>query len=195
MDTQTLLKAGKVPRHLLPWGKGQKINACVSPDEDVAFMFDVCLHGLQFVDMPFTGYGGYTVMDDSDRELSRHLQAVKHAKGRILKTGLGFGCFVRMCLTKPEVEHIDVIEINANIIKHFGAEFEDDPRVTIHHCDALDFEPGNRHWHLGWHDIYTEGNGGLQLRHGTLIKKSYPNCDTQGAWAFPRFLRRLGNII
>jgi len=185
MNVAALMKAGRTPRDLFPWNKGQKLNACLSPDGD-AFLFDVCLHGLHLVDFPLTGYGGYTVMDDSDRELKRHLQGVKHATGRVLKTGLGFGCFVRMCLTKPDVEHIDVVEINRGIIDHFGAQFQDDPRVTIHHADAFEFDPAGREWDFGWHDIYTEGNEGLAFAHVRLIKRFLSRCKQQGAWQLPR---------
>lgn len=190
MDVDKFLQAGKVPRHLLPWGQGQALNALVWKDD--AFMFHVCAEALHLVDSPIEGFGGYTVMDDSDRELSRHLEAVKHAKGRVLKTGLGFGCFVRMCLLKPEVERIDVIEIDDNVIAHFGAEFKDNPRVRIYHGDALhvDIDP-NARWDLAWHDIYCAGNKGLQALHSKLLLKYARHCRKQGAWQFPREYRKL----
>ncbi|MEL7281331.1 MAG: hypothetical protein AAGK79_13305 [Pseudomonadota bacterium] len=189
MDTDALLNAGRAPRHLFPWGKGKSFNATVQ--QGTAFMTHVCLHGLQFVDFPMEGYGGYTVMDDSDQELSRHFDAVRHATGSVLKTGLGFGCFVRMCLTKPDVEHIDVVEINGQIIDHFGAEFADDPRVTIHHADAFEFDPTGRSWNFGWHDIYTDGNEGLASAHIRLIKRYLNHCKKQGAWQLPRETRNM----
>lgn len=189
MDTQALLKAGRAPRDLFPWGKDQSYNATVQGD--VAFMTHVCLAGLHMVDFPMAGFGGYTVMDDSDAELSRHFEAVRHSAGRVLKTGLGFGCFVRMCLTKPDVEHIDVIEIQKPIIDHFGAEFEGNPRVTIHHADAFEFEPSGHRWDFAWHDIYTDGNEGLAAAHTRLIKKFLPYCEKQGAWQLPREARNM----
>ena len=189
MNVPKLLEAGRVPRHLLPWGKGQKFNASVQ--SGTAFMSHVCMAGLNRVDFPMKGYGGHTVMDDSDVELSRHLDAVRHATGNVLKTGLGFGCFIRMCLTKTDVKHIDVVEINGNIIDHFGAEFNDDPRVTIHHCDAFDFDPSGRYWDFAWHDIYTEGNEGLATAHVRLIRRYLKHCAVQGAWQLPRETRKM----
>src|SRR5690349_23120864 len=180
MDVLEVLKAGKVPRNLFPWSSFP-LNAKIV--EGHAFLFDICLAGLHLIDD--NGLGGYTVMDDSDTELSRHLEAVNHAHGRVLKTGLGMGCFVRMCLTKPDVEHIDVVEINENVIQHFGAEFADNPRVTIHQADAFEFPLAKGPWDFAWHDIYCDGNDGLQVLHVKLIKRYKDAATTQGAWGLP----------
>ena len=193
MDTAALYDAARVPRHLLPWGQGRDINAHFI--EGHAFLFHVCMEGLHLIDRPEEGYGGYTVMDDSPGEIARHFEAVRRAKGRVLKTGLGMGCFVRMCLTKPEVEHIDVIEKDPRIIDHFGAEFAGNPRVTIHHADALAWEPAERRWDFGWHDIYCDGNHGLQALHVKLIVRYARRCRLQGAWGLPRFARRLSHRV
>lgn len=186
MNKQLLIEAGKVPRHLLPWKAGL-MNAherC-----GVAHLSHLCVHGLHTVDDK--GYGGYTVMEDSDRELSRHLQAVCHARGRVLKTGLGLGCFVRMCLSKDDVDHIDVVEIDPYVASHFGAEFRDNPRVTVHLSDALTWDFGERRWDFAWHDIYCEGNNGLQDLHMQLILRYRKHAASQGAWNFPRWMKRL----
>jgi spermidine synthase len=185
-----LIQAGKAPRHLFPW-PGFPVNAKLI--EGHAFLFDVCMAGLHLVDD--NGFGGYTIMDDSDAELSRHLNAVRHAHGRVLKTGLGMGCFVRMCLQKPDVEHIDVVELNADIIEHFGAEFSGDPRVTIHHQDAFEFSLSHGPWDFAWHDIYCEGNDGLQPLHVKLINRYRKAAKLQGAWNLPRWVRRLAPRI
>lgn len=181
-----ILASGKVPRHLLPW-HGYPMNAKIIKGD--AFLFDVCLAGLHLVDDD--GLGGYTVMDDSDAELSRHLNAVRHAKGRVLKTGLGMGCFVRMCLQHDQVEHIDVVEIDAKIIEHFGAEFVGNDRVTVHYADAFEFPLSHGPWDFAWHDIYCEGNDGLQTLHTKLIKRYHDVATKQGAWQYPRCIRRI----
>src|SRR6185295_6407091 len=80
---------------------------------------------------------GEIVMEDSERELRRHLPIWLNARGRVLKTGLGLGCVVRGLLANPDVHHVDVVEIDADIIRIIGAEFAGNPRVTIHHADAL----------------------------------------------------------
>ncbi len=187
MNKQEFVNAGKLPRDLLPW-KSPDGSLNAKEHNGHAFLFHVCMAGLHLLDD--NGFGGYTVMDDSDREISRHLNAVNRAHGRVLKTGLGFGCFVRMCLEKSEVDHIDVIEIDKNVINHFGREFDGNPRVTIHHCDAFEFPLEGKHWDTAWHDIYCEANDGLALLHSKLILRYLNHCDYQGAWQLPRWFKR-----
>jgi len=184
------LAAGKVPRHLLPW-QSRSYNAKVVNGD--AFLFHHCMEGLHLIDDE--GFGGYTVMDDHDGELLRHMEAVLAARGRVLKTGLGMGCFIRMCLLKPEVAHIDVIEINPAIAAHFGAEFKGNPRVTIHVMDAFDFPTEGRSWDFIWHDIYTDGNDGLHVAHAALMTKFLDTSGSQGAWMFPREFKRLARCV
>lgn len=129
-------------------------------------------------------------MSDNDDELRKHFNAVRLARGRILKTGLGFGSFVNMALTKPEVEHIDVVEIDEEIIAHFGARFIDEPRVTIHHADAFEFPTGRKYWDLAWHDIYVQNNEGLATEHLKLMKRYIGVCGTQGAWGLPKVVKK-----
>jgi len=190
-DIATFIQAAKAPRHLFPWRSANwNRNAIVLNGN--AFLLDSTpsIATLHLMDHD-QGYGGYTIMDDSDAEIRRHMAAILAAKGRVLKTGLGFGCFVRACLLKPDVEHIDVIEIDKEIIDHFGAEFAGNQRVTIHHADAFEFDLTSCHWDLAWHDIYCQQNDGLQALHINLIKRYSEYCDWQGAWKLPRWGGRL----
>lgn len=130
---------------------------------------------------------GEIVMEDSAQELRKHMPIWLEARGRVLKTGLGLGCVVRGLLASDLVEHVDVVEIDADIIRVIGAEFEDEPRLTIHHADALTWDFGKRRWDYAWHDIWTDGDRALQLLHADLIKRFWPAVGSrQGAWAFPR---------
>lgn len=135
---------------------------------------------------------GEIVMEDSRKELSRHLPIWLQAKGRVLITGLGLGCVVRGLLASPFVTHVDVIEINEDILRIVGAEFVGNERVTLHHGDAREFEfPEGTEWDFAWHDIWTEGNEGLHLEHMKLIKRFIAHVDDQGAWQLPRELKQL----
>lgn len=131
------------------------------------------------------------VMEDSLEELRKHLPIWLHARGRVLVTGLGLGCVVRGLLAKPTVEHIDVVEIDETILRVVGAEFEGNPRVTLHHADAETW-PLSGHWDYSWHDLWTqEGHGALCVQHARLIARCTPFVTRQGAWAFPRAHKRI----
>jgi predicted membrane-bound spermidine synthase len=105
----------------------------------------------------------------------------------VLVTGLGLGCVVRGLLAKPEVDHIDVVELDGAIIDVVGAEFAAEPRVTIHHHNALTFPVEGRSWDVAWHDIWCERNDGLDMLHAKMIHHFADACPQQGAWAFPRW--------
>jgi hypothetical protein len=136
------------------------------------------------------------VMEDSPRELRKHLPIWMKATGRVLITGLGLGCVVRGLLAKPQIEHICVVEIDADIIRIIGAEFADNDRVTIHHGDALTIQfPDTTRWDYAWHDLWMdEGDSdddNLQKLHCRLILNFADRIPNQGAWAFPRFAKRI----
>jgi len=132
-------------------------------------------------------------MEDSYRELARHLPIWMRASGRVLVTGLGLGCVIRGLLAKPEVEFIDVIEIDKGIARVVGAEFANNPRVILHVADALSWPIGKQRWDYAWHDIWSDTDAGephLQVLHGKLIKRFAGHVPEQGAWEFPRKIKR-----
>lgn len=137
-------------------------------------------------------HDGEIVMEDSLRELRRHMPIWLRARGRVLVSGLGLGCVVRGLLASPAVEHVDVVEIDQKIIDVIGAEFVGDPRVTLRRGDALAIDwPEGKRWDCAWHDIWCVGNDGLQALHMKLITRYHQRCAMQGAWQFPREFRRL----
>lgn len=157
---------------------------------------------------------GEIVMEDSPRELRRHL-GVWIAAGRppplsrtrawtpgrrhgwrVLVTGLGLGCVVRGLLRSPWVQHIDVVEICPHIIAAVGDEFAGSRRVTIHHGDALTYEwPDGTSWDFAWHDLWVEG-AGLQLLHVKVMTRYLGMARRQGAWRLPRMVgRRRANPV
>jgi hypothetical protein len=130
---------------------------------------------------------GEIVMEDSRRELSKHLPIWMSARGRVLKTGLGLGCVVRGLLANADVDLITVIEIDDSVIQMIAPEFASSPRVEIIHANALEWEPEEgRRWDFAWHDIWTDGPSHLQLLHAKLACKFKHHCGPQGAWEFPR---------
>jgi len=140
--------------------------------------------------------GGEVVMDDGAVELRRHLPIWLAARGRVLVSGLGLGCVVRGLLASPLVDLVDVIEIDRHILRAVGPEFEGNPRVRLHHGDALSFEwPAEARWDVAWHDIWCDGSG-LQVLHAQLLARYQGRAARQGAWMLPRFVkRRVGGLI
>lgn len=137
---------------------------------------------------------GEIVMEDSPTELMKHLPIWMMARGSVLVTGLGLGCVVRGLLANPAVDHIDVVEIDATIIRLIGPEFFGNKRVKIHHGDAIEIEfPPERRWNFAWHDLWTETGGRphLQILHAMLYMRFKDRVGHQGAWAFPRFASRM----
>lgn len=131
---------------------------------------------------------GEVVMEDTPYELRKHLPILLAAHGRVLITGLGLGCVVRGLLTRPEVDHIDVIEIDEALLTYIGWEFAKDPRVTLHHGDAETIELDGQ-WDFAWHDVWSEKES-LQLIHTRLMVRWLHQCQRQGAWELPRFAKR-----
>lgn len=129
---------------------------------------------------------GEIVMEDSRMELARHLPIFMAARGRVLISGLGLGCVLRGLLIKPEVEHVDVVELDPGILRVVGAEFRGHPRVTLHFGDALTVRwPRATAWDFAWHDVWVDGPG-LDRLHTRLIGRYHRRCRHQGAWQMPR---------
>lgn len=133
---------------------------------------------------------GEVVMEDSRRELSRHLPIMLHAKGRVLVSGLGLGCVVRGLLANPEVSHITVVEIDGHIIRAVWHEFMPATKCLLLQGDAfeMNWPPGTR-FDYAWHDIWHEETHEALL-HGKLMVRYMDLCSMQGARGMPRWWRR-----
>ncbi len=133
---------------------------------------------------------GEIVMEDSRRELRRHLPIMLNARGRVLVTGLGLGCVVRGLLANPAVEHVTVLEIDSDIIRAVWGEFQRNERLLLLQGDAFEYAwpPGMR-FDFAWHDIYREGVHEAVL-HGKLMVRYAGMVRAQGAWGMPRWFRR-----
>lgn len=140
---------------------------------------------------------GEIVMEDSKPELRQHLPIWLKGRGCILVTGLGLGCVVRGLLANPDVERIDVIEIDRGILDAIGPEFAGEGRVNLIHGDALEHPVNGERWDFAWHDIWVDEACGrdLQLFHADLIARFMPVCGPQGAWKLPRFMSRLAPAV
>jgi spermidine synthase len=135
---------------------------------------------------------GETVMEDGITELRRHLPIRLAAHGRVLITGLGLGCVVRGLLANSDVDVIDVVEIDRQILRIIGHEFQSNRRVRLHCCDALTWEsPKGACYDFAYHDIWRDEQRHISLAHLELITRYHGIANTQDAWGMPRFARRI----
>lgn len=132
------------------------------------------------------------VMEDSLHELRQHLPIWMAGRGRVLVTGLGLGCVVRGLLLNHEVKHIDVIDIDKDILRVVGHEFKSNPRVTLYHGDALTYHiPHNHAYDYAWHDVHEmDREEHVSVLHAQLLSRFQGRVRLQGAWNFPRFMKR-----
>lgn len=133
---------------------------------------------------------GECVMEDSPRELARHLPIVLRARGRVLVTGLGLGCVVRGLLANPDVEHVDVIELDRGIVEMTGPEFFNNSRCTIYLGNAEHIRLSARdRWDFAWHDLWAEQEH-LDVLHARVLARYAPRVRVQqGCWMMDRYLK------
>ena len=97
------------------------------------------------------------IMSNTPAELNDQYEPIykiQELGGRILINGLGLGCIVKAALSFPNVERIDVVELEQDII-NLVAPYYTDHRVHIYHADAYEikWEKEDR-WTVAWHDIW-----------------------------------------
>lgn len=107
---------------------------------------------------------------------------------RVLIGGLGLGCILRVALLTPTVEHVDVVEIDPDVIALVGPHYEKmaaDAGVTlvIHEADLYQIKwPTGTHWDVAWFDIWPDLCTD-NLEQMTKLRGSYGRRTTwQGCW-------------
>lgn len=143
---------------------------------------------------PYDMGAGEVVMEDTDYELRTHLQFMMMAYGHVLITGLGLGCVARGTLANPRVRSVTVIERDKEVLSMVAPHMPSDIKVV--RADALDYiRDTDQQYQCVWHDVWTDQDAGephLAVKHMELITETVRICSGfQGAWAFPRYYRRL----
>jgi len=124
-----------------------------------------------------------TVMSDTTAEADDAIPFVRQAKGRVLIHGLGLGAVLQAVLAKTEVAHVDVVEIDADIIALVGDHYNCE-RLTIHHGDALTYKwPRGTRWNIVWHDIWDNICTDNLPTMKRLRRMFARRCDVQMCWA------------
>jgi hypothetical protein len=96
-------------------------------------------------------------MSDTTAEARDHFDVgreIERRGGRVLIVGLGLGMIVKHALSLPNVEHVDVVEIDPDVVALVGPAYASE-RCTIHEADIFDmtWEKGT-HWTVAWFDIW-----------------------------------------
>lgn len=141
----------------------------------------------------------WSVMMDTPAEYADHADLLDRARGRVLLHGLGLGCALSALLADPAVEHVDVVEANADVISIIAPYYRGYP-VTIHHasCVAKEWADDVR-WNYVWHDIWTEvtpdnlddETAEHGISYGRLAEQFAGRAERQGAWAFDLVMAQL----
>lgn len=138
--------------------------------------------------------GGEVVMEDTIYELRTHLDFMLRAFGEVLITGLGLGCVARGCLINPRVTKLSVIERDQDVIDLVWPHMPQDPRLQLVVADAVELlENVDVTADCAWHDLWSDPDTGeqhLALSHQRLIHALMDRVKFQGAWAWPRWMRR-----
>lgn len=126
-------------------------------------------------------------MSDTDAERRDHYEAVfaadRYRGGRGLINGLGLGCVLGAWL--DVLGHVDVVEIDARVIKHVGGWFQDKygDAVTVHEGDAYEIKwPKGTRWNVAWHDIWPTLCTDDLAEMGKLHRRYGQRVDWQGSW-------------
>jgi hypothetical protein len=131
--------------------------------------------------------GNTIVMSDTPAEVRDHWELFARVRlestKRVLMHGLGLGMALQEVLRQPHVEQVDVVEISEDVIRLVGPHYRTDPRLVLHHGDALTYRfPRNTRWDVVWHDIW-DNICVDNLPQVTHLKRRYgTRCDVQFAW-------------
>ncbi len=126
------------------------------------------------------------IMSDTPAEIYDRASAIYKIQrfgGRILLNGLGLGCILRAALSFPNVERVDVVELEQDVIDLVAPTYPDS-RVHIYHADAhtIVWDKVDT-WSVAWHDIWAnictdnlQGMAQLHRKYGRRVK-------WQGSWS------------
>jgi hypothetical protein len=131
---------------------------------------------------------GNVIMSDTPAEVRDHFEILyklrlAEPETHVLIHGLGLGMVLGAALRNPNVAHVDVVEIAAEVIALVAPTYSSDPRLTIHEGDAFTYRWSTwKRWDIVWHDIWpnlcTDNLGEM----ATLHRKFGRRCDWQGSW-------------
>lgn len=140
-------------------------------------------------------------MSDTTAERRDHITPaleIRNRGGRILIGGLGLGMIVNFALLQPNVEHVDVVEVDNDVMMlvapHYMAMAAFYRKsIRFHNEDMFEIKwPRGTRWSVAWFDIWQDINSD-NLNQMTKLRRSYAQrSDWNGCWAQAQAKRRRG---
>jgi hypothetical protein len=128
-------------------------------------------------------------MADSPDEREDHRECFEQCKlrgGRVLIHGLGLGLITYAVLSLANVEHVDVVEIDEDVIRLVRAGWLGryrGQRLTVHHDDCFTKTwPADAAWSVVWHDIWLPMSAANLAQIDRLHRMFAHRCQWQGSW-------------
>lgn len=145
-----------------------------------------------------------TVMSDLPAELAGSLPVLRRARGRVLVNGLGLGIVPACLLARRSVDHVDVVELDAELVELVLGDdvarrkWASDPRLTVRVGDAHNVSwPVGTTWDVAWHDIWDRVSPENLPSMARLHRRYARRARWQASWeqAECRAMARRGQIL
>lgn len=172
-------------------GKAEIEHFRVSESQAKLANLQMMVHGQGRRSIPpgcYTGLkvNGVMVMSDTPAEIGDHIYFIGRATGRVLLNGLGIGMCLQALLRKPEVEHVTVVELEADVLAlvagHYLALFGG-ARLTFVHADAFAWQPPKGLvYDAVFHDIWPFIQGDFYPQYKVLHRKYAKRSHYQESW-------------
>lgn len=137
---------------------------------------------------PALSKGGVIWMSDTTAERADHQEVYDRCKGlggRVLIHGLGLGVITNAVLSLPNVEHVEVWELNAEVIELCGKGYQErfGDRLSIVQGDAFQHRPTKgKAWSVVWHDVWPDLSARNLQPMQRLGARFRSRCEWQGFW-------------
>lgn len=131
-------------------------------------------------------YRGAVIMSDTPDEIMDHLSAIHRAAFTCRVHGLGLGMVVAAMLEKPEVERVDVVELEQDVIDLVAPTLQDryGSRLRVIHDNVLTRKrlPDEGPYEVVWHDIWPTLSIDNLPEMKLLHRRWGRNTHWQGSW-------------
>jgi hypothetical protein len=118
------------------------------------------------------------------------MEQIRRRGGRVLIHGLGLGMILKFALAQDNVSHVDVVELDREVIELVGRYYRD-PRLTLHQGDARSYRwPRGSRWTVVWHDIWGDYEVENLKEMAALHRSFARRADWQGSWSREHLLKK-----